>query len=171
MPPPPDVGDGATPPQAIAARSTAQASFAAHTLKRRRAGPLLVARFIGRQVAGELAKMIPPTTRSVLSDLPEADVPGYALYDHMERLRFLEVKVPEVDTRLLRGVLETALPGLETFVSDERHAMMIGKLAYNAFGVSFGGGRDDRVGLTYICASRSAKLTFLARADRAPRRR
>jgi len=45
---------------------------------------------------------------------------------------------------LLAKVLATAVPGLEQFVTDERHATLLGKMAYNAYGVCFGGGRDDK---------------------------
>jgi len=33
---------------------------------------------------------------------------------------------------------------LEQFVTEERHATLLGKMAYNAYGVYFDGGRDDK---------------------------
>lgn len=76
----------------------------------------------------------------------EAVHSDYSLYDHLERLRYLEVEAPAQETKLLRSVFQTALPGLEAFITDERHATLKGKMAYNAFGVVYNGGRDDKVG-------------------------
>lgn len=75
----------------------------------------------------------------------EAVHSDYTLYDHLERLRYLEIEVPEQETNLLRSVFETAIPGLESFITDERHATLKGKMAYNAYGVVYNGGRDDKV--------------------------
>lgn len=75
----------------------------------------------------------------------EAVHSDYSLYDHLERLRYLEVEAPAQETKLLRSVFQTALPGLEAFITDERHATLKGKMAYNAYGVVYNRGRDDRV--------------------------
>jgi len=133
------------PPQAVEERNKAQAAFIAYIKHTARAAPLLVARFIARQVAVETAKMSPVSSGLLTSELPECDGGEYTLYDHIERLRYLEVPAPENEMKLLREVLQTALPGLEQFVTDERHATMLGKMGYNTFGVCFGGGRDDKV--------------------------
>lgn len=60
----------------------------------------------------------------------------------MERLRYLEVKPKEEELPLISAVLEKTLPGLEQFVTEERHATLVGKMLYNAIGV---GSRDDKV--------------------------
>jgi mitochondrial import receptor subunit TOM20 len=112
--------------------------------RQKKASPLLAAKFIARQVSIELAKMfqnIPmPTT-----DLPGSDPDGeeYGLNDHVERLRYLELEVIPEESELLRNVLRYALPGLEGAVTDERYAILLGKMAYNLFGVCFAG--DDKV--------------------------
>jgi import receptor subunit TOM20 len=112
---------------------------------------LLVARFIARQVAAETAKMMPVGSTSLpFSDLPEAESGDYTLYDHAERLRYLQVAAPDEEVKLLAKVLATAVPGLEQFVTDERYATLLGKMAYNSFGVCFGGGRDDKVPYVYV---------------------
>jgi len=36
------------------------------------------------------------------------------------------------------------LPGLEQFITDERHATLLGKMVYNSYGVCFNGGREDK---------------------------
>src|SRR6202034_1962282 len=105
----------------------------------------LVARFIARQVALETANMIQDSAVTISSDIPEADGVRYTLYDHIEKLRYLEVVAPEEEMKLLCGVLQTALSGLEQFVTSERHATLLGKMRYNMYGVCFGNGRDDKV--------------------------
>jgi hypothetical protein len=133
------------PPQALEERRKAQIMYVKYLKKVARAAPELVARFIARQVALETANMVQDSPVTVSSDLPEADGARYTLYDHIEQLRYLEVVAPEEEMKLLCGVLQTALPGLEQFVTSERHATLLGKMGYNMYGVCFGGGRDDKV--------------------------
>jgi import receptor subunit TOM20 len=116
-------------------------------MEKKKVVPLLVARLIGRQVAVETQKMLPnPSGLMHTSDIPEAEGGEYSLYDHIERLRYLEMSTEKKEVTLVKEVLQTALPGLEDFVTDERYAMLLGKMAYNSYGVCFGGGRDNRVG-------------------------
>ncbi len=116
---------------------------------------MLVARFIARQIAIETQKL---ATASLLAAAKKAipnveidftDAEGtadaYTLSDHIERLRYLEIERNEEEERLLIGVLRHALPGLEEFMTAQKHAMISGKMSYNAFGVCYGGGRDDKV--------------------------
>lgn len=118
--------------------------------------PLLVARFVACMVAEQSAKFsaaLPgskspsPAAMFKLPE-PEGDPTAYSFYDHIERLKFLEIlETPaEVEEReALKDVLKSAMEGLEEFVGD-RYALLKGKMAYNAIGVSFSGGRDDKVG-------------------------
>ncbi|KAI0307138.1 hypothetical protein B0F90DRAFT_1807816 [Multifurca ochricompacta] len=69
---------------------------------------------------------------------------GYSLFDHMERVRFLELSGKENEAEQLREILKANLQGLEDFVTDERYTVLLGKMAYNAYGISFSGGRDDK---------------------------
>ncbi|KIK67618.1 hypothetical protein GYMLUDRAFT_215760 [Collybiopsis luxurians FD-317 M1] len=112
------------------------------------AAPLLVARFIARQVALEMNKLIPDTSSdsaaSAFPDYTDADGGDYLLADHFERLRYVEVTPPKEELELLTNVLETVLPGLNSFVTDERYATLVAKMAYNAFGVYYDGGRADK---------------------------
>ena len=73
------------------------------------------------------------------------DAPEYAIGDHVERLRFVDGKVSEDESKLLSAVLGSALPGLDQFVTAERLAVLVGKMNYNAIGVCPSGGRDNRV--------------------------
>ncbi|KAG6334866.1 hypothetical protein ID866_4226 [Astraeus odoratus] len=135
----------ALPASVTATRDKAQQAFAEYLQKSGKAAPQLVARFIARQVSAETAKMIPPALRARGgSDLVLTDGGDYTLYDHLERLRYLEVTPSEEETKLLKEVLQSALPGLEQFVTEERHATYLGGMRYNAFGVYFGEGRDDK---------------------------
>ncbi|KAJ2917506.1 hypothetical protein MD484_g2931, partial [Candolleomyces efflorescens] len=134
--------------------------------------PTLIARFIARQVNKETAKlvrgtsMLDPTSGSsengattsngefatTVGDFTDAEEPqgnsskaNYTLADHTERWRSVDVTPPESDSKLLTALLSTALPGLEEFTTAERHASMVGKVLYNAYGVCFGEeGRGDR---------------------------
>ena len=144
---PPLAPEGAAelPAELKAERAKAQEAFVAHIKKAGNAAPLLAARLIARQITAEILKMVSGVSLPQL-DLPVAGSKDYALNDHVERLRYLELTVPQNETKLLRNVLQTALPGLEAFVTDERHAIVLGKMAYNSYGVCFGGGRDDKVG-------------------------
>ncbi|KAF4619887.1 hypothetical protein D9613_004960 [Agrocybe pediades] len=148
---PPEIPSAPATPELQEARREAQAKLAEHITKERRLVPLLVARFIARQVAFETQKLAQATAPGTTFAAPEADYTDsdnksekYVLADHIERLRYLETVPNKDEFKLLRDVLAAALPGLEEFISDDKYATLCGKMAYNAFGVCFGGGRDDR---------------------------
>lgn len=142
---PPELDGGVVAAQSTEQREKAQSAFAESVKSKSKSAPLLAARFVARQVALETAKMIPG--QSTLVDLPKFVEKGedYGLYDHLERLRFVETSVEESEIKMLRDVLAAALPGLETAVNDEQYALWKGKMLYNAFGICYGGGRDDKV--------------------------
>ncbi|KAI0314802.1 hypothetical protein OF83DRAFT_1135181 [Amylostereum chailletii] len=132
------------PPEAAATREKAQDDFVKFIKESGRAAPMLVARFIARQVAAEVAKMVPADGDNSTNPADELSSGDYSLYDHVERLRFLELDLPEGEAKPFREVLQSALPGLEQFVTDERYATLKGKMSYNAYGVTYSGGRDDK---------------------------
>jgi import receptor subunit TOM20 len=113
---------------------------------------MLVARFIARQVVNETIKLLPANHPSA-SSAQKADSGdeltenGYTLFDHVERVRFLELSGREAEAEQLRAILKANLQGLEDFVTDERYTVLVGKMAYNAYGISPAGGRDDKVRL------------------------
>ncbi|ESK86814.1 mitochondrial import receptor subunit tom20 [Moniliophthora roreri MCA 2997] len=133
-------------PDQLEARRKVQTQYVDYIKKTGKAGPLLVGRFIARQVALETSKLIPGTSpvKNAKNDFVDADGGDYLLADHLERLRFLELQPPKEEVELITEVLKSVLPGLESFVTDERYAVLLGKMAYNAFGVSYDGGRDDK---------------------------
>ncbi|KAG7097394.1 hypothetical protein E1B28_004744 [Marasmius oreades] len=129
------------------ARRKAQTQYIDYVKKHDKIGPLLVGLFIARQVGLETAKLIPGVTLPKghgAADFADAESDDYLLADHIERLRYLEVSSPKEEVEMITAVLQTVLPGLESFVTDERYAVLLGKMAYNAFGVTFGDGRDDK---------------------------
>ncbi|KAG1815725.1 uncharacterized protein BJ212DRAFT_1272840 [Suillus subaureus] len=126
-------------------RENAQKAFVEYLIQTKRAAPELVARFVARQVSAETAKMLPRgILPGVASEPVLTDGGEYSLYDHLERLRYLEVKPADNETHVLKDVLQTALPGLEQFLTEERHATFVGKMSYNSYGVYFGEGREDK---------------------------
>jgi import receptor subunit TOM20 len=107
--------DGASEPP-MAERLAAQAAFVAFLkgAARERTVPHLLARYLARQVALETAKLLQGQLGAKVgvykADLP--DVPQYTLMDHIERLRFLDISVPDEENDMMRELLRTALPGL-----------------------------------------------------------
>ena len=142
-------------PLIVEPRREAQAKFASYIKKTGRTTPLLVARFIARQVAIETQKLSTASSmgsRKAQSTVVDKDFTdsegtpdGYSLSDHIERLRYLEVEKDDEEAKLLSDVLRYAVPGLEGFITGDRHTMISGKMDYNAFGVCYAGGRDDKV--------------------------
>ncbi|KAG6850624.1 hypothetical protein H0H93_010816 [Arthromyces matolae] len=130
------------PAESQEARRQAQEKFVDYVKNEKRSVPLLVARFIARQVAVETSRLAQAERQP--SDFTDADGGEYQLADHIERLRYVENHPASEERLTLVDVLRTALPGLEQFVTEEGHATVAGKLAYNAFGVCFGTGRDDK---------------------------
>jgi import receptor subunit TOM20 len=157
----------------LMARHEAQAKFVEflQTQCQERNVPHLLARFIARQVALETVKMMPGGATKLTeyaADLPPVDDAygmDYSLWDHVERLRFLDVSVPDEEQEIMRMLLGTALPGLvstssslsllrvvtdnlpqDSFINDERHQVLKGKILYNSIGITPApSGRDDRV--------------------------
>ncbi|KAH8113219.1 MAS20-domain-containing protein [Phellopilus nigrolimitatus] len=130
------------------ARPKAQDAFANYWRSSGSSGLLLVARFVSMQIIAELAKALPQAA-GMKAQLPEMCIGGeYSVYDHIERLRFVDVSLPDDEHKTLKDLLLATLPFLEDAHSDERHAVFRGKMAYNAIGVCLAEGRDDESTLT-----------------------
>ncbi len=126
-------------------REDAQLAFARFIQEFGRIHVTLVARFVARQVVNETVKLLPVGHPSVPTETEEWTKHGYTLFDHVERVRFLELNIREEEAEQLRAILKANLQGLEDFVTNERYAVLIGKMAYNTYGISFSDGRDDKV--------------------------
>ncbi|KAI9429627.1 hypothetical protein F5148DRAFT_1372359 [Russula earlei] len=119
-------------------REDAQAAFDLFVRESGGMQVMLVARFIARQVVNETVKLLPrdhPSAPKPQAGDPEADgggwtEKGHTLFDHMERVRYLKLSGKEGGTEQLRAILSANLPGLDDL--------------YNAYGVSYSGGRDDK---------------------------
>jgi mitochondrial import receptor subunit TOM20 len=96
----------------------------------------LTAQFIANYIIDGLISKGPFSTESVND---------YALSDHLERIRYLELSNLEEQHKLVYGIFENIMPGLQQFLSLQRFSSLVGKMAYNAFGVCFSGGRNDKV--------------------------
>ncbi|KAF8915423.1 hypothetical protein CPB85DRAFT_1433023 [Mucidula mucida] len=131
------------PPEALELRRKAQTEYVEHLKKSGKAGPLLVGRFVARQINAETLRLIPGVNAENPSYI-DSDGDDYGLGDHMERLKYIDVPTVPEDHSLLANVLGAAVPDLNQFITDERMAILLGKMAYNAYGVSFGGGREDK---------------------------
>lgn len=100
--------------------------FAAKAIKQNVKYPSMIARFLATMVYEETNKV--PTGRD----------DEYNTWDHIDRLRFLEV-TPDAteaeDIILLKELLGPKVPGIDEFVTEERYLTLKGKLLYNAYGV------------------------------------
>ncbi|KAJ7462173.1 hypothetical protein FB451DRAFT_1341170 [Mycena latifolia] len=123
---------------ALDARRAAQAQLASYLNKDKRVGTMLVAKFVARQLTASVAKT--PGT----PDYTEADSGEYRIEDHVERWTMGTANPPPEEYPVLVALLQATLPGLEAFLGEEIHKMLLRKLTFNAFGVCFGGGRDNR---------------------------
>lgn len=133
-------------PETAKKREDAQTAFARFARDSGGIQFMLVARFIARQVVNETVKLLPASHPTRSSQVPdEWAANGYTLFDHMERVRYLELNGKEGGAEQLRVILKANLSGLEEFVTDERYTVLIGKMAYNTYGISPSGGRDDKV--------------------------
>lgn len=128
-------------------RDRAQAAFAEYIRKSGKSTPELMARVIARQVSIETAQLITSMGQSPLANanVTLTDGGDYTFNDHLERLRYLDVAAFEEGSKLFKAVLELAIPGLEHLATEERLSVYLGTMAYNAFGVCFECGRDNKV--------------------------
>ncbi|KAI0353457.1 MAS20-domain-containing protein [Trametes cingulata] len=127
-------------------RNKAQGPYTEFVKSNAKQANLLAARFAAKQIALEAVKLLPNKSGPMIEELGELDdgKGDYNVNDHIERLRFVEGHVTNEEVKMLGAVLGSALPGVEQSVTEERFAILVGKMAYNAIGVCPGGGRDDR---------------------------
>jgi mitochondrial import receptor subunit TOM20 len=130
-------------------RRKAQEEFAAYIKKHGKTASLLILRFVGQLIADEHHRLLfGSDSRHELPQVPKESKLAYSFYDYVERLKGIEI-VPgvseEAEVKHCRGLLKLALEGLEEFLNDEKYLTLKGKVAYNAFGVTYGTGRTTRV--------------------------
>ncbi|KAJ7246571.1 MAS20-domain-containing protein [Mycena haematopus] len=127
-------------PAALEIRRAAQLKVLAYLNKDKRVGTLLMAKFIARQLTAANGK----APGKAVGDYTQADDGEYQIEDHVERWTSHPTEPPPEEYPLIVALLRATLPGLEAFISPESHKSLLGKIAFNAFGVCFGGGRDNR---------------------------
>ncbi|KAF7352377.1 SET domain-containing protein [Mycena venus] len=127
-------------PAALEARRAAQVQLLAYLNKDKRVGPLLMTKFIARQLTAANGK----APGKDAGDYTEADSGEYQIEDHVERWSSTPIEPPSEEYSLVVALLKATLPGLDAFISEESHVSLLGRIAFNGFGVCFGGGRDDR---------------------------
>jgi len=126
---------------------------------------------VQKTLSGEQQEEMRKTNQNDFTDATSGD---FLLAEHMEKLRYLDIKPNGRELPLLAGVLEKTLPGLEQFVTRERYSTLLGKIAYNAVGV---GQRDDKVCslvilfLVTYCSSLSKQSKSTARPEDVERTR
>ncbi|PSR75045.1 hypothetical protein PHLCEN_2v9375 [Hermanssonia centrifuga] len=126
-------------------REEAQKVFTDYLKSTGKTNPLLLARLLARQISLETAKFTPNQPGGIVEPpLTDEGSPGYGISDHIERLRYIDVNALEAERKMITEVLGSALPGLESTLPEDKHALAMGKIAYNAFGVCYSGGRDDK---------------------------
>ncbi len=125
-------------------RGQAQTEFVEQWTSTSSSSSMLVARLVVLQIIAELAKQL-KSGEGLKKDLPEiATNLDRSVYDHFERLRFLDRVIPDGEFEAFKKLLSQTFPDFADSYSDERHALFKGKMAYNAIGVCFGGGRSDK---------------------------
>ncbi|EMD40854.1 hypothetical protein CERSUDRAFT_103234 [Gelatoporia subvermispora B] len=124
-------------------RKKAQTEFVDYVKSKGKLMLLLVGRLIARTIACETLKLNPaePVADYTNHGLVEKT---YSIFDHMQRLRFVEGKVTQDERKLLAAVMASALPGVSDIVTDERLATDVGRMSYNVIGVCPASGREDR---------------------------
>ncbi len=133
-------------PESAKKREDAQIAFSRFVRESGGIQGMLVARFVARQLVNETVKLLPANHPAVPApQVDELTEDGYTLFDHVERVRYLELDGKEGEAEQLRTIMKVNLQGLEDFVTDERYTTLVGKMAYNAYGISPAGGRDDKV--------------------------
>ncbi|KAJ7639358.1 hypothetical protein FB45DRAFT_1024089 [Roridomyces roridus] len=138
----PELAQLAAAPAALEARRAAQSQLISYLSKDSRVGALLVAKFIARQLTGNKTTT---TDAAAGDDYTQSDGGEYNIEDHVERWTPGIVNPPAEEQPLIAGVLKETFPGFETFLPNEQaHKALLGRLVFNAYGVCFGGGREDR---------------------------
>jgi import receptor subunit TOM20 len=129
-------------------RRKAQEAFAEYIKEHGKTASLMILRFVGQLLADEHQRLLGANLKHELPQVPKESKLVYTFYDYIERLRLTEIVAgasEEAEMQHCRGLLKLALEGLEEFLDDEKYLTLKGKVAYNAFGVTYGTGRTSRV--------------------------
>jgi len=142
-PPVPEVAPEITP-EMLSERKKAQDAFVNFLEKKDakfQSYTYLTAQFIALYLMDEIRQVIAQGGQSML---PGGKTGEYSLSDHFERLRYLEVSNLDDQYKLINELFGHTMPGLDQFITPDRFCTLMGKMAYNVFGVSYSGGRGDK---------------------------
>ena len=140
-------------------RANAQEEFIKHWTSSQSSSCILVARLVVLQVIAELAKQL-GTAEALRKDLPDIAIDlERSLYDHFERLRYLDTSFPG-EYEALKKLLIQTFPDYAESYTDERHALFKGKMSYNVIGVCFGGGRDDKPQASSVAEAQHTRTPY-----------
>ncbi|KAJ1919534.1 mitochondrial import receptor subunit tom20 [Mycoemilia scoparia] len=125
--------------QVLCTSSKEAASFVKQCRESNELAPIIIAKFfstlIDKEKKKELARAVNADSKS------ESDDDEYTTYEHLERLKYLEIipsKDDAVALKQLSGMLASKIPGLGDFINEERYVTLKGKLAYNTFATKLG---------------------------------
>ncbi|KAJ7223952.1 hypothetical protein C8J57DRAFT_1391059 [Mycena rebaudengoi] len=124
---------------ALETRRAAQVQFMAYLEKESRIEMLLLAKILARQLT-----TVEKTPSVSPNDYAGADNAQYRMEDHIARWMTLAVDPSPEEQQLLVDLFRATFPGLEQYITEDIHKSFLGRIKHNAFGVCFGGGRDDR---------------------------
>ncbi|PIA18610.1 MAS20-domain-containing protein [Coemansia reversa NRRL 1564] len=117
--------------------SSAAREFALLAQQSHELSPILIAKFFGilldREKKKELERMLGGANVKQSSDIDE-----YTTWEHLECMRYLELIPTSNDSKMLKKLgelLNSNVPGLTEFVTNDRYTMLKGKLDYNAYAV------------------------------------
>lgn len=117
-------------------RRKVQEAFVAKLKEQGKLAPLLITRFIGRMVEDEHEKIVrlmdvEGQSKKVKTGLPEPEGDAeYSFWDHMERLRYLEILPNPADQgvcKTIQDLLRVSVEGLEEFVAEEKYLTLKGQ--------------------------------------------
>ena len=117
-------------------RRKVQEAFVAKLKEQGKLAPLLITRFIGRMVEDEHEKIVrlmdvEGQSKKVMTGLPEPEGDAeYSFWDHMERLRYLEILPNPADQgvcKTIQDLLRVSVEGLEEFVAEEKYLTLKGQ--------------------------------------------
>ncbi|KAJ1957609.1 mitochondrial import receptor subunit tom20 [Dipsacomyces acuminosporus] len=110
--------------------------FAQATRDTHELAPILIAKFFGTLVDREKKKELARALGDSADE--EAKDDEYTTWEHLERMRYLELVPTTNDGKMLSKLgklMSSSVPGLSEFVTEERYTMLKGKLDYNAYAV------------------------------------
>ncbi|KAJ2083062.1 mitochondrial import receptor subunit tom20 [Coemansia sp. RSA 988] len=116
--------------------SSGSREFALLAQKSHELSPILIAKFFGILLDSEKKKELERMLSG--SNVKQTEADEYTTWEHLECMRYLELVPTANDSRMLKKLgelLNSNVPGLTEFVTNDRYTTLKGKLDYNAYAV------------------------------------